>query len=293
MCGRLWERQWGEASPWGGARQGVLGAPPPPLQVPACRTSSPEGLASSARTATAPGPRAAAAGAGVGHRTPPCTQPSRPSSGQRAGPPGQQPACWELRASSPAGCGVPCPPPTLAPGQPAPTDPPGLWQVLRGLPGPVADQRIKGGSELGSAPSAGRAGGSPEGACPHAPLRGWHTAGGGAQHQRPPPPDSYCPPALWPVRGQNPATQHKGAWSTWLVCGSTEDPVRVAPTPAPRAGMGRVFTWPHFVLLDPCHVRPRAQPGLRQGQRGHRVQVTLLVPRASGTLLGDQHLTVE
>lgn len=178
MCGRLWERQWGEASPWGGARQGVLGAPPPPLQVPACRTSSPEGLASSARTATAPGPRAAAAGAGVGHRTPPCTQPSRPSSGQRAGPPGQQPACWELRASSPAGCGVPCPPPTLAPGQPAPTDPPGLWQVLRGLPGPVADQRIKGGSELGSAPSAGRAGGSPEGACPHAPLRGWHTAGG-------------------------------------------------------------------------------------------------------------------
>ena len=177
MCGHLWEHQWGEASSWGGARHGVPGAPPPLLQVPACCTSSPEGLASSAHTATAPGPRAAAAGAGVGRRTPPCTQPSQPSSGPRAGPPGQQLACWGLRASSPASCGVPCPPPTLTPGQPAPTDPPGLWQVLHGLPGPAADQRIKGGSELGSAPSAGRAGGRPEGACPHAPLRGWHTAG--------------------------------------------------------------------------------------------------------------------
>lgn len=169
----------------------------------------------------------------------------------------------------------------------------------RSLAGSPRPPRACGGSEDQGQLRAGistvsRAGGrEPRGSLSTRSPQGLAHSWGGAQHQRPPPPDSYCPPALWPVRGQNPATQHKGAWSTWLVCGSTEDPVRVAPTPAPRAGMGRVFTWPRFVLLDPCHVRPRAQPGLRQGQRGHRVQVTLLVPRASGTLLGDQHLTVE
>lgn len=37
------------------------------------------------------------------------------------------------------------------------------WQVDQGLPGPAVDQGIKGGSEPGSAPSAGQAGGEPRG----------------------------------------------------------------------------------------------------------------------------------
>lgn len=120
-----------------------------PAHPPARHTSSPAGLASSAHTATAPGPRAAAVGAGAGRRTPPCTRPFRLSSGPRVGPRGQQPACrggsdllpgqLVLAVCRPRGP-VP-PPPTLAPGAAGSHGPP------RSLAGSPQPPRACGGSE--------------------------------------------------------------------------------------------------------------------------------------------------
>lgn len=78
------------------------GSAPPSSQHPApaglpARTSRSAGGASSAHTATAPGPRAAAAGGGAAHRAPPCTLLSPPSSGPQAGPPH-----WERALQGPA-----------------------------------------------------------------------------------------------------------------------------------------------------------------------------------------------
>ena len=264
----------------GGPRSG---APPPrPFRCPPTRrTSSPAGLASSARIATAPGPRAAAAGVGAGHHTPPCTRPSRPSSGLQAGPPGQQPACWGSPGFLPGW-------PVLAvcrPQGPLPATQPHPSSGLSQTPQlsdrcPTASQglrRIRGSRAAQSWDQhRQQTGGSTEGACPHTPQGLAHSWGAAS-------PALYRPPALWPLRGQNPVTQHKGARSTWLVCEGSEDPLQVTPHTPSRAGMGRVFTGPapsswRPVPCTPTTSTPMPSLACSRSMGAQGIQVTLLVP---------------
>ena len=122
----------------------------------------------------------------------------------------------------------------------------------------------------------GRAGGPRE--LVHTLPSGAGTQPGRRAAPAPPIPRLLLPPS--PVVGSGPEPGHTAQRSPEHLIGLWEHqgPSAGGPHSRPRAGMGRVFTWPRPVLLDPCHVRPHAQPGLRQGQRGHRVQVTLLVP---------------